>query len=138
MDIRIKKGQDKRIAHAYRNRRGCRIVIHRNCGGGADCCTTGRLTLTAAQQKHLDTLNDNGHGDSGSREVSLPFTHEDLHQNGTVSGGFIPLILAALASSVAGGLIERGIAGAGFIWKHAHGACHLKTSTGGTGLHIVP
>ena len=60
--------------------------------------------------------------------------------------------LAAIASSVAGGLIERGIAGAGLIWKHAHGACHLKSGTvtgngeGGAagkkgralGLHIVP
>ena len=55
-------------------------------------------SLTSAQQKHLDTVNSDGHGDgSSSWEVSLPFTHEDLHT----------LILAALASSVAGSLIER-------------------------------
>ena len=83
---------------------------------------------------------------SSEQPTSLPFTHEDLRRNGTVSGGFIPLILAAIASSVAGGLIERGIQGAGLIWKHAHGACHLKSGGEGAagkkgravGLHIVP
>ena len=70
-------------------------------------------SLTSAQQKHLDTVNGDGqHGDGGSsREVSLPFTHEDLHT----------LILAALASSVARSLIEREIGGAGLISKHKTG-----------------
>ena len=69
-------------------------------------------SLTSAQQKHLDTVNSDGHGDgSSSWEVSLPFTHEDLHT----------LILAALASSVAGSLIEREIGGAGLISKHKTG-----------------
>ena len=84
--------------------------------------------------------------------TSLSFTPEELRRNGTVSGGFIPMILAAIASSVAGSLIERGIAGAGLIWKHPHGACHLKSTTTTTiadskdkkgrgavqGLHIIP
>ena len=144
--LRIKKGQEKRIARAYKNRRGCKIVIHHQKCLDKGCCTPGRMTLSAAQQKHLASED----AAASEQPTSLPFTHEDLRRNGTVSGGFIPLILAAIASSVAGGLIERGIQGAGLIWKHSHGACHLKSTTAadskdnkkgrGTvqGLHIVP
>ena len=48
--------------------------------------------------------------------MSLPFKHEELMDNMKHSGGFLPLLAAALApvlGGVAGGLIERGIAGAG-------------------------
>ena len=141
--LRIKKGQEKRIARAYKNRRGCKIVIHHQKCLDNGCCTPGRMTLSAAQQKRL--LSEDARRNS-EKPTSLPFTPEDLKRNGTVSGGFIPMILAAIASSVAGGLIERGIAGAGLIWKHSHGACHLKSASSkdekgrGTvqGLHIVP
>ena len=46
------------------------------------CCTRGRMTLSAAQQKRLlseDTAQ------SSEQPTSLPFTHEDLRRNGTVS-----------------------------------------------------
>ena len=80
----------------------------------------GKMTLTAAQQKRLldndaaasSSSSSEHSANKPSSEVRIPFTHDDLRRNGTVSGGFIPLILAAIASSVAGGLIERGIAAA--------------------------
>ena len=146
--LRIKRGQEKRIARAYRTPgRGCKIVVHHQKCGGADCCSPGRMALSATQQKRLASED----AAASEQPTSLPFTLADLRRNGTVSGGFIPMILAAIASSVAGGLIERGIAGAGLIWKHAHGACHIKSGAAGKeggaagtkkgralGLHIVP
>lgn len=166
--LRIQKGQEKRIARAYRTPgRGCKIIVHhQKCGGGdASCCIPGRMALSAAQQKRLASEMQQESSDASNHpSISLPFTHEELRRNGTVSGGFIPLILAAIASSIAGGLVERGIAGAGLIWKpsssNTHGAYHLKPATSLTknkkgynnnghgdgvtkkgravGLHIVP
>ena len=146
MDVQIKKGQERKIARAYKskNRRGCKIVLHPSkCSRG--CCTSGRLDLSSDQRQKLSLGGGGGQkttdGSNDGGEIGVHFTHEDLHRNGTVAGGFIPLILAALASSVVGGLIERGIAGAGIVWKAGGGpkgdAYHLKTSSG-NGFHIVP
>ena len=145
MDYRIQKGQEKRLIRAYRARRGCKLILHhRQCTG--DCCVNGRLSLSPTQHKRLlaasasSSSNDGDGGGSAQkhRGIQVPFTPEDFHRNETVSGGFIPLILAAIASSVAGGLIERGIARAGLIWKHTQGACRLKPNVGGAGLHLIP
>lgn len=142
----MKRGQEKRIARAYRKRRGCRITLHPQCavggGGNGGCCTTGRLSLSAAHLKRMQKSAGDNNGGDAKKPVTLPFSHADLERNAQVSGGFIPMILAAIASSIAGGLIERGIAGAGisgsgFLWRHGTGACHLKPVEGG-GLHITP
>ena len=50
------------------------------------------------------------------QSVKLPFRHEDLIRNLHHKGGFLPLLFAALApiiGGVAGGLIEKEIAGSG-------------------------
>lgn len=129
----IKRGQEKRIARACRNRKGCHIILHqKNCSGGSDCCRTGRLNLNPSQRKRIMAAESHGH-----KKIDLSFKSGDLDRNKSVVGGFIPLIIAALASSVAGGLIERGIAGAGLVWKHSNGVCKVKLMSGG-GVHITP
>ena len=79
--------------------------------------------------------------------VSLPFRHADLEENmKRCRGGFLPLLAAALApvlGGVAGGLIEREIAGSGV--KHPKvvcckksGAYEVKPTSDGQGLHLRP
>ena len=92
----------------------------------------GKLILSPSQEEKYLRAPVNS-------DVRIPFTHANLHQNTQHSGGFIPLILAALASSVAGGLIERGIAGAGihkFLWHTGNHAYQLSPS--GKGIHLTP
>jgi len=70
-----------------------------------------QLLVTPA---HLDRYRKATHGSV----VNLPFKHEDLRRNH--SGGFLPLLLAALApviGGVAGGLIDKAIGGSGIGWK---------------------
>lgn len=123
MEVRIKRGQEKRIGTAYKKQRGCRLAIHPNCTEDATCCAPGRLELSPNQMEKM-------------KKGDIRLTHEDLRRNRTVQGGFIPLIIAALASSVAGGLIERSIAGAGLVWRR--GDQNFKINHRGRGLHIVP
>ena len=77
--------------------------------------------------------------EDATESVTLPFKHADLVNNADHVGGFIPLILAALGSSVIGGLIEKGIAGSGihkYIWNHGKGVYHMVPQD--TGIHLYP
>ena len=130
---RIGRGQEKKIARACRARRGCYITLHRkDCSGGDECCRVGRLNLNPSQRERVEKSASHN-----EKKLDLPFKNGDLERNKSVKGGFIPLIIAAIASSIAGGLIERGIAGAGIVWKHRNGASKLKLLKGG-GIHITP
>ena len=88
------------------------------------------------------------------REITLPFSHRDLVQNLHHKGGFLPLIpliaatLAPVIGGVAGGLIEKEIAGSGFRssgrpWWHG-GKIGQKKPTlysmekCGKGLYLAP
>ena len=127
MEARIETGQNARIGRAYRSGRGCRIKLHPKCTEGSSCCVPGTLELSPNQDKKLKSSD--GH-------VSIPFKHTELRRNGTVQGGFIPLIIAALASSVPGGLVERAVAGAGLVWRHKDRNWRVKHT--GNGLLISP
>ena len=130
-------GQEKRIVKAYHNQRGCHIKVHKLNGEiksevNSNEPSRAKFVLSASQDKKY-------HMAPPGTDVKLPFTYQNLHENSRHSGGFIPLILAALASSVAGGLIERGIAGSGihkFIWHTGDHSYHLTPS--GNGIHLTP
>ena len=99
----IQPNQEKRIRRALDRSKGCRIHVKK---GGED---NGELLVTP---EHLLRYKKAPHGSV----VTLPFKHEDLSKNLKHKGGFIPLIAAALApilGGVAGGLIEKEIAGSG-------------------------
>ena len=105
----ISPNQEKKILSALKQSKGCRIQVKK---GRAN---NGQLLVTPAH------INRYKKAASGS-VVSLPFKHEDLQRNHR--GGFLPLLAAALApviGGVAGGLIEKEIAGSGLRnWKGEH------------------
>ena len=69
--------------------------------------------------------------------VSLPFQHKHLVQNMNHKGGILPLLIAALApvvGGIAGGLIERGVAGSGIYHKKKRS----KNCKRGKGMYLNP
>ena len=117
--------QDRRIMKAYKSKKGCRIKTKKMRSEAA--CKTS-LLLTPAQFKKY-------HSAKTGKVVSLPFEHKHLVENMKHKGGFLPLIAAALApiiGGVAGGLIEKEIAGSG-IYKQE---CGCKKT--GDGMHLNP
>ena len=100
----IQSGQDAKIRRALKQSKGCRILVKKGSASGHQ---RHQLLVTPA---HVEKYRKASHGSV----VSLPFKHEDLRKNHR--GGFLPLLAAALASvigGVAGGLIEKEIAGSG-------------------------
>ena len=95
--------QEARIKNALRTRRGCRIKVRKASGG------PHKLLV---RPQHRTRYERAPHGEV----LSLPFKHEELLANMHHKGGFLPLIAALLApviGGVAGGLIEKEIAGSG-------------------------
>ena len=119
--------QGKRIMTAYRKKKGCRIRARK---GAAHRYHRGEMLLTPTQHtRYQNTAN--------GETVSLPFTHEHLVKNMKHKGGFLHLIAAALApviGGIAGGLIEREIAGSGIYRKKSK----KKKSTTGSGMYLSP
>ena len=102
----VQPGQAARIRRALKQSKGCHIKVKKGAS------TNGQLLVSPA---HVEKYKKAPHGSI----VNLPFKHEDLRRNH--SGGFLPLLLAALAPAlggVAGGLIDKAIAGSGIRdWK---------------------
>ena len=99
---------------AYKGKRGCKIKAKKM--GSSTSCRASML-LTPAQFKKY-------HSAKTGKVVSLPFEHKHLVENMKHKGGFLPLLAAALApiiGGVAGGLIEKEIAGSG-IYNKKNGA----------------
>lgn len=121
--------QGPRIMRAYKAKRGCKIRV-RKTGPKASCKSS--LLLTRAQSKKY-------HAAKNGSVVSLPFLHKHLKANMKHTGGFLPLLLAALApvlGGVAGGLAERAIAGSG-IYKKKKRRGGKKRSKG-SGMYLNP
>ena len=123
----IQPGQEAKIRRALKQCKGCRIQVKK----GSSTSSSGhhhqqQLLVTPA---HVEKYRKASHGSI----VSLPFKHEDLKKNHR--GGFLPLLAAALApviGGVAGGLIEKGIAGSGIRdWKSKPWWLGGKISAGG-------
>ena len=107
----IQPNQEKKIRKALNQSKGCRIQVKK----GAP--SNGQLLVKPTHLKKYKKAS------SGS-VVNLPFKHDDLRHNH--KGGFLPLLAAALApiiGGVAGGLIEKEIAGSGIRrnWKKSNG-----------------
>lgn len=102
----VQPGQAAKIRRAFKHSKGCRIKVKKGAS------TNGQLLVSPA---HVEKYRKASHGSV----ITLPFKHEDLRRNH--SGGFLPLLLAALApviGGVAGGLIDKAIAGSGIRdWK---------------------
>ena len=120
----IQAGQNAKIRRALRLGKGCRIQVVKK-GTSASGQQQHQLLVTPA---HVEKYRKASHGSI----VSLPFKHEDLKKNH--KGGFLPLIAAALApiiGGVAGGLIEKEIAGSGIYSKK-------KKKNAGSGMYLNP
>ena len=127
--------QERKIMRAYNSKKGCRIKV-KKVGPKASCRTS--MLLTPAQFKKY-------HSTKAGKIISLPFEHKHLVENMKHRGGFLPLLAAALApvlGGVAGGLIEKEIAGSGvYHKKNKRGKkkkrC-VKKKKAGSGMYLNP
>ena len=125
--------QERRILKSYQAKKGCRIKAKKMKSTAA--CKTSML-LTPAQFKKY-------HSAKTGKIVSLPFQHKHLMENMKHKGGFLPLLAAALApvsGGVAGGWIDKAIAGSGIYHKKRRrkknkGKIKKKT---GAGMYLNP
>ena len=120
--------QERKIMRAYKSKKGCRIKV-KKVGPKASCRTS--MLLTPAQFKKY-------HSTKAGKIISLPFEHKHLVENMKHRGGFLPLLAAALApiiGGVAGGLIEKEIAGSGLY--HHECKC-MKKKKDGSGIYLNP
>ena len=125
--------QGRRIMNAYKKKRGCRIKF-RKMGPNASCKSS--MLLSPTQHKKY-------HATKTGKIVSIPFQHKHLVQNMKHTGGFLPLLAAALApvlGGVAGGLIEKGISGSGIYHKKGRRKRKgkKKKKKSGSGMYLNP
>ena len=117
--------QEHKIMKAYKRRKGCKIRAKKMASEGS--CKHNMLLTPAQFKKYHSTKN--------GKIVSLPFQHKHLVENMKHKGGFLPILAAALApiiGGVAGGLIEKEIAGSGIYSKKK------KTKNAGSGMYLNP
>ena len=123
VQLEVIPNQEKKIRKALGKQKGCTINVKRLNNGPHSLLLRGKYAKRYRDAK------------MGS-EVRLPFRHQDLVNNMKHKGGFLPLIAAALApviGGVAGGLIEREIAGSGI-----HDPKLYTLQKRGTGLYLNP
>ena len=107
--VYIEPKQETKIKAALRKKKGCRIQVRKPYGQNCTGLVKGELLLCTNQRKKYQKA-------VAGHTVALPFLHEHLVENTRRKGGFIPLLAALLApvlGGVAGGLIEKEIAGSG-------------------------
>ena len=120
----IEPNQEKRIMKAIRKLKNCRIKVKKG--------KSHEMLLTPAQWTRYQATPD-------GKVIHIPFEHKHLVDNH--KGGFLPLIAAALApvlGGVAGGLIEREIAGSGIRKKKKTGKGMYLNPYRGKGLYLSP
>lgn len=121
MVMNVMPHQGQRILGAYKKKKGCIIRVKKQKKGcRASGSARGEVLLTAA---HLAKYQKAKSG----QVLNLPFRHTHLVENMKHKGGFLPLLLAALGpiiAGVAGGLIEKGIAGSGVFDQFRHWPSH--------------
>ena len=131
----IEPNQEKRIMTAFRKRKGCRVNVRKGAARGN--FHRGEMLLTPSQWKKYQAA-------ANGERMALPFQHGHLVQNMKHKGGFLPLIAAALApiiGGVAGGFIEREIAGSGIYKKkpkQKKKATSKRKSVQGSGMYLNP
>ena len=123
----VEPNQEKRIMTAFRKKKGCQIKAKKQANGSYH----GEMLLTPEQWLKYQKV-------ANGRTVNLPFTHGHLVKNMKHKGGFLPLIAALLApviGGVAGGLIEREIAGKGIYKKRKKKTTKKNT---GSAMYLNP
>lgn len=127
--LNLVPNQEHRILRAYKKKQGCRIKAKKI---GSSSTGKSSMLLTPAQFKKY-------HSTKVGSIVSLPFEHKHLIENMKHKGGFLPLLAAALApviGGIAGGLIEKEIAGSGIYTKKK--GRKKKDKTRGSGMYLNP
>ena len=122
LQLEVIPNQEKKIHAALKKEKACRLKVKKVNNGPHNLLVRNKYA-----KRYHETSN--------GKEIALPFSHGDLVQNLHHRGGFLPLIAAALGpiiAGVAGGLIEKGIAGSGFRssgrpWWHGG---NIKDSSG--------
>ena len=128
----LEPNQEKRILTAFRKKKGCQIKASK---GGVARGNRGEMLLTPSQWMKYQAAASNG------RTITLPFQHKHLVENMKHRGGFLPLIAAALApiiGGIAGGLIEREIAGSGIYKKKKRSSKKKNKKNAGSGMYLNP
>ena len=124
--------QGNRIMNAYKKRKGCRIKGRK---GPGPLHHLSEMLLTPQQSLKYKRL-DNGNS------MNIGFKHEHLEENMKHKGGFLPLLAAAIApilGGVAGGLIEKEIAGSGIYKKKKGTGMYLNPyKRKGSGMYLNP
>ena len=103
----IEPKQETKVKTALRKQKGCKISIRKPYGKNCTGLVKGELLLNPCQWKKYQKA-------SPGQSVSLPFQHKHLVENLKHKGGIIPLLaslLAPILGGVAGGFIEKEIAG---------------------------
>lgn len=128
----IGPNQENRIMNALKKRRGCRIKVRK---GSSPSHCHGEMLLTPAQRMKYQSL-------ANGKSMNMTFKHKDLEENMRHKGGFLPLLAAALApvlGGVAGGLIEKEIAGSGIYKKKKGKGMYLNPyKRKGNGMYLNP
>lgn len=126
----VQPGQESKIQKALKNSKGCNIKVRKGAS------LNGKLLVSPT---HIDKYKKACHGSV----VNLPFRHQDLQKNHR--GGFLPLLAAVLApvlGGVAGGLIEKEIAGSGIRqpqqWKKRKNKQLYTVEKHGSGMFLNP
>ena len=110
-------GQERKIQQALRKQKGCQIGVIKDDGA------TDKFLIHSRHKKRHEKAP------YGS-VVRLPFKHVELANNLRHKGGFIPLLLAALAPIIAGvasAAIEKKISGG-----------NICSTCNGSGMRLNP
>ena len=105
----VEPKQETKIMNALQKQKGCSIKMCKPHDQHCTKFTTGEMLLNPSQWKKYQKA-------IAGQSITIPFRHEHLQQNLHHKGGLLPLLAAILApiiGGVAGGLIEKGIAGSG-------------------------
>ena len=127
--LHVLPGQENGIRNTLKKRKGCRIKVKKS-----DVSGPHRLLVTSAMLKRYKKA---AKGDT----VPLQFKPEHLLENMHHQGGFLPLIAAALApviGGLAGGIIQKEIAGSGLPDFHGVPWYTGTSEQGGNGLYLNP
>ena len=134
--------QETRIRRALQNHKGVCLTVTPATADTPDGEDTGVWLLSPRQLKRLSS------GNGGP--VKVTFSNAQLHQNLNHTGGFLPLLAAAILpiiGSAIGGVVEREIAKGGAlnvdddtgpsVISHSP-AGTVQISPQGTGLYLNP
>ena len=115
--LQIMPGQERRIHDAFRKNKGCKIHVRHG--------KSGKQHMLGLNMKQLAKLT---RAQPGSI-VGIPFTGNDLKQNRKMKGGFLGMLLGALAPLAIDAIAKA--AGAGIKMRK-------KRKKIGKGLHLAP